>query len=99
MTGTTVVQASSSNDGQHLLSLDRRRQILIAVLGDQDVILDANATHWHVPFQNFQVDEFAVSGIGKVYVVEYEFVEIDAGFNCDDIAGFEGKRVVRECPA
>jgi hypothetical protein len=44
------IHTSTSDDGQHLLPFHCTCKILIALLGDQNIIFNANASHRHVPF-------------------------------------------------
>ena len=45
---------------KHLLALGRRRQVLVPVLGNEDVVLDADAPDAVVSFEDFLVDELGV---------------------------------------
>jgi hypothetical protein len=56
------------NNSQRLLALGRRRQILISVLRDQDIVFDPHASHRVVLLQELLVDVLRIFGILQVDV-------------------------------
>ena len=66
----------SSDDLQCLFSLWRRGQHLPAIMANQDIVLDANATYGHVPLQHVPINVLAVLWVWEVETLEGVFVEV-----------------------
>jgi hypothetical protein len=73
--------ATSIDDPQQLLALGRGGEVFVAVLGDEHVVLDANAPDGIVVLQDGCVDEFRVDGAGKEVAFYVLTAEISVSCN------------------
>lgn len=64
------------NNVNHFLALRSRRQVLIAVLSNENVVFDAAASYGIVSFKDVLVDELGVIWVGEIVSLNVLAAEI-----------------------
>ena len=64
------------DDVEHLLALGRPRQVLVPVLGDEDVVLDPHTAHVPVPAQRLLIDVLGVDGVPEEVALDVLAAEV-----------------------
>ncbi len=64
-----MLNLSAADNPLNLIDiLNSGRQVVVSVLGDQDVVLDTNSANLPVLVQNLEVDVWSVDRVAQVWV-------------------------------